>query len=315
MVSLVAFAPEDRWVIVRNNNVCWDRDLVDDAYELLERRYGTGQGSPLVALDFGPDGEYAAFAQSGDWWADHKPLVKHLKKEYDGEEVKLVSLGATRHGEATYILATSDGSLSWSSHAPRRFDQLLKTRCNRDVTWAALGASGSWFLKFDDGSWYWDRLHSDLEEILDDEEARGRGVAKVFLSASTRSTWYVEYSDGTAEWSAPASFSNELNMSRYLAVKNILFSVDSIADHFSCGRSLDEVIQELREGHLDPEDVPAMRVCTYQGQRYSLNNRRNFVFGEARVKKVPIIWVQLPRWLKSKVDRGFDGRSVRIQQS
>jgi hypothetical protein len=63
----------------------------------------------------------------------------------------------------------------------------------------------------------------------------------------------------------------------------IRFSQDSIKNTFRDGRSIQDLVDGLKSGHIKPEDVPAIRVVERNGQLVSIDNRRLAAFREAGV--------------------------------
>lgn len=63
----------------------------------------------------------------------------------------------------------------------------------------------------------------------------------------------------------------------------IRFSQSSIGRTFSSGGMLRETIEGLRSGAISPEAFPPIRVLERNGLTFTLDNRRLFVFQEARV--------------------------------
>jgi RHS repeat-associated protein len=63
----------------------------------------------------------------------------------------------------------------------------------------------------------------------------------------------------------------------------VRFSQNSVANRFSDGRSLRETIDGLKSGAVNPETIPPIRVFSYEGKTFTLDNRRLFVFQEAGI--------------------------------
>lgn len=60
--------------------------------------------------------------------------------------------------------------------------------------------------------------------------------------------------------------------------QNILFSNSRVASHFSCGRSLDETIDGLRDGSVLVGDIPPITVVQRGDNLLTLNHRRLYAF-------------------------------------
>jgi RHS repeat-associated protein len=61
----------------------------------------------------------------------------------------------------------------------------------------------------------------------------------------------------------------------------IRFSQDNIKGSFKRGGSLSETIEGLKSGKIDPNTFPAIRTLEREGQTFTLDNRRLYVFQEA----------------------------------
>jgi len=64
----------------------------------------------------------------------------------------------------------------------------------------------------------------------------------------------------------------------------IRYTQDSIAGTFKNGRTLQQTISDLRAGKLSPDQIPPIRVFQKNGQLFTLDNRRLYVFKAANVK-------------------------------
>ena len=108
-----------------------------------------------------------------------------------------------------------------------------------------------------------------LESILKEKK-----VASISLSSSD-SSWVVDHSDGGREWSGYNQLDNSL-LSNVVDMdsRKIYYSNTSISDTFSCGKPIVETVEELEDGRIIPEDLPAMRVVRVDGSWHSLDNRR-----------------------------------------
>ena len=83
-------------------------------------------------------------------------------------------------------------------------------------------------------------------------------------------------------------------------IRTVRFTLSKINPCFSCGRPIEATMAEIRSGHIAPSALPAVTVMRdKQGNLYSLNNRRLFMFKalveeeamdpklRVRVKRVP----------------------------
>ena len=70
-------------------------------------------------------------------------------------------------------------------------------------------------------------------------------------------------------------------------VSDIHFTQDTGFSTFSDKRWLAQLMYEITRGHLDPQDLPLLRVCRSEdGRLWSLDNRRLYVFGASKVRSI-----------------------------
>ena len=144
----VAFGARGTWVIQwEDGHVSWSGDLPRKLYGLLNGRYeNRGQhNAPLRMLSFNEEEHVACFDDGG--WRSYSWMDDRLD-EVEGE-IDFVTMGE----DGAYIIADQKSYL-WGS-LPARADQLLKTRNQYQLKWAALGYGGSYVLIFSDGAYYW----------------------------------------------------------------------------------------------------------------------------------------------------------------
>ncbi|MCP1307952.1 RHS repeat domain-containing protein [Paenibacillus tyrfis] len=63
----------------------------------------------------------------------------------------------------------------------------------------------------------------------------------------------------------------------------VRFTQDSVKAEFSDGRSVYQLIDDLKSGNVKPKDIPEIRVFEKDGNLYSLDNRRLYAFQQANV--------------------------------
>ena len=79
-----------------------------------------------------------------------------------------------------------------------------------------------------------------------------------------------------------------------LSPHKIRFTQDSIKQEFKNGRgSLEDTIRGLRSGSISPDNFPAIRILEHNGQLWSLDNRRLYVFQQAGIKiKTEVVFMK-----------------------
>jgi hypothetical protein len=97
---------------------------------------------------------------------------------------------------------------------------------------------------------------------------------------------------------------------------NVRFTQDSIKAEFSDGRSVDDLIEDLRAGRVTAGDLPPIRIFERDGKIYSLDNRRLYAFREAGVliRTVEATPQELARELRRKFTTDNDGASIRVRR-
>jgi hypothetical protein len=95
----------------------------------------------------------------------------------------------------------------------------------------------------------------------------------------------------------------------------IRFTQDSIKSAFRNGNSLSDTIAELKAGNLTADDFPAIRVFERDGNTYSLDNRRLYVFQEAgtSINTIPATEEEIASSLGDKFTTKNDGISIRVR--
>lgn len=88
----------------------------------------------------------------------------------------------------------------------------------------------------------------------------------------------------------PAASTNEPNGDTQPKSNDIRFSQNSISSKFKNGSSVDDMIQGLKTGTIDPNDVPAIRIFEKDGVLYTLDNRRLYAFQQAGIENIPYQW-------------------------
>ncbi|XP_078482029.1 uncharacterized protein LOC108950579 [Ciona intestinalis] len=101
-----------------------------------------------------------------------------------------------------------------------------------------------------------------------------------------------------------------------LAPLDIRFSQDSIKSRFQDGRSVMQAIIDIRNGRMDATDFPTISVKVMDGNYYTCDNRRLYVF---RVLQCEGILSTVPVYRTSYIDyRKFttenQGVSIRVRQ-
>ena len=85
-------------------------------------------------------------------------------------------------------------------------------------------------------------------------------------------------------------FTNEPNADTQPKSSDIRFSQNSISSKFKNGSSVDDMIQGLKTGTIDPSDIPAIRIFEKDRVLYTLDNRRLYAFQQAGIENIPYQW-------------------------
>ncbi len=94
----------------------------------------------------------------------------------------------------------------------------------------------------------------------------------------------------------------------------IQFTQESIGQRFRDGRSIWDLIEGLKSGRIQPQDVPPIRIFEWQGQLYTLDNRRLYAFQQAG-KEVPTVWATPEEVQREAVhgNKRYRGSSTRVR--
>ena len=269
-----------RWA---DGDVGWSGGLPNKLYGLLNGRYNnSGQdNSSISSIAFTGNDRYAVCYEGGGWQFVCDSLT--TKDMTDAGTVSCLSLGP----KGSYILIGSQTTM-WCG-IPQRAEQLLKTRSQADISWAAVGIDGSYFLLFEDGAYYWAGLHPTLNTLLDKEQV---DVHRLYLSADDWS-YFLQLKDGRAFWDVSKEFDavmgrepqgapgkkRKASYYSYMRPSQIRFSHHEIGPVFSSGKySIKDTFLSLHSHDLDPEDLPLINVVQHQGIYVSISNRRLAVF-------------------------------------
>ena len=172
---------------------------------------------------------------------------------------------------------------------PDRAAELLQTRSQATIGWAALGHAGSYFLLFDDGAYYWASVHPTLDALL----RKGKvDVHRLYLSADDWS-YFLQLKDGRAFWDVSKEFDTVMGREpqgapgkkrkasyySYLRPSQIRFSHHEIGPVFSSGKySIKDTFLSLHSHDLEPEELPLINIVQHEGLYVSISNRRLAVF-------------------------------------
>ncbi len=72
---------------------------------------------------------------------------------------------------------------------------------------------------------------------------------------------------------------------------DIRFTQDSISNTFQDGSAVDDMVNGLKNGTIDPKNVKPIRVFQQNGKIYSLDNRRLYAFKQAGMDNIRVKWV------------------------
>ena len=96
----------------------------------------------------------------------------------------------------------------------------------------------------------------------------------------------------------------------------IRFTQDSIKAEFKNGKgSLQSTIQGLRNGTISPDVFPPIRIVSHEGQLWTLDNRRLYVFQQAGLKiKTKIVFMKdVKNEFKDKFTTKNGGYTIRVR--
>eukprot|EP00040_Diaphanoeca_grandis_P004797 m.30186 g.30186 ORF g.30186 m.30186 type:complete len:346 (+) comp16229_c0_seq1:420-1457(+) len=284
---LVAFGPDSTWVTSKNGRANWSPNLPAKVYNILHGRYDGGQRkhTALKTIAFTDDEYFIAFE---DGKFKRSSTNKRLSETLDDfAKIDPPSYLSFCGSTGNSYIGGHNGRLLWCN-IPSDMQDLLDThRPALSVLSACVGCDGAWFLKFSDHHMYWGgEINDQLVVAL--ESKPGRAVQHVYLSPFD-DHYFVEFSDGTMQWEATEDFSNAIKADDHIDPHDVFYTEPFIKDCFSCGRAIHDVADDLFDGQVDPEDIPAIRVTEHLGKLYTLDNRRLWAFLNAQLDRIPII--------------------------
>ncbi|BDU51675.1 hypothetical protein HLVA_22440 (plasmid) [Haliovirga abyssi] len=107
------------------------------------------------------------------------------------------------------------------------------------------------------------------------------------------------------------------NIIKKLDPSLIRFSQNSIKNTFKNGGKIEDLIAGLKNGSINPDDIPAIRVFEKDGKIYSLDNRRLKAFKDAgldiNVKRVNTNDLKIEREIKRKFKPINDGLDIKVR--
>ena len=75
--------------------------------------------------------------------------------------------------------------------------------------------------------------------------------------------------------------------------RDIRFTQDTVSPNFSDGGNISDTINQLRTGQISVNDFPTIRTVNYDGNVWTLDNRRLAVFSAAQVDEIPVQMLDL----------------------
>lgn len=102
---------------------------------------------------------------------------------------------------------------------------------------------------------------------------------------------------------------------KYVTSKDIKYTQDSISSKFSDGTTIEETINGLKNGTINPKSIPEIRIFEKNGQIFSLDNRRLYAFKEAGINDIPYRWATTEEIANEawKMTTNNGGTSIRVR--
>jgi len=111
---------------------------------------------------------------------------------------------------------------------------------------------------------------------------------------------------------APINFSSLAKIGK-IDPSEIRYSQNSISSTFKNGQKVSELIDNLKNGYINPSDVEPIRIVEKDGRIYSLDNRRLYAFKEAGVDVPYIKLDEIPKNQTFKFTTENEGTSIFIR--
>eukprot|EP00483_Globobulimina_turgida_P009129 UN09147 len=234
-VSFVSFGCDNSWVVgFHNGFIAWS-GLSQDTLKILnkQRKY-----SDIKVFDMGDDDDYFAYHKD-DFWN------YSMNATFTKSDINKVSCSTI--GPASSCIMIHCNGITWQG-IPDRAEELIRTRNNADLKWAALGHNAAYVLIYSDGVIYWG---GDIDDSLESELKQSENIQKVYLCASSK-RYFVEKQDGSSR-QADVSFDNVIETDTYMSPQNIACLNTSIKDRFSCDTCIYETVNALKSGIIDED--------------------------------------------------------------
>lgn len=298
-VETAALGPNDSYVLIdTEGKAYWSGTVPKELRKLLQRN----KRRDITILSF-TETDFVLGYADGTWYADaDDQIIRGLHKV---GPLNLFAFGP----QGSYIMGGKN-DIKWSQIPKSAAYTIQKEK--GILNHVALGQDQSYYLQFDSVKSYWSPdLNPHLQKIL---KSRKHAEAKVYLSPDNDSYFAIE-EDFSYTWSSTQDLTTMLESNgETMSPEEICYSVDEIPASFDDGRPIIDTVDELQSKAITEFDIPAITVVPYNGQWFTLDNRRLWAFIEAEVAQIPVIIKRtrhLPYELKRQL-RKVDGFEVEV---
>lgn len=247
--------------------------------------------SPPAHVSFIGDDYHVLFEDdSSDYSISNNELWRGLEGYENGRRVRVIF----RDNPHSYFVfgggsATRDNC--WWNGISVNLHNLLNGR-QRSLPWVQdlqLGPNDTYFVKFQNGDWR-SSVQDDLSYDIREADGEGKGIEMVRMSPDDPSFYWLLDSDGASTWRGSDRFGLMVKGAKWLDIGNLRYTHDSISPYFTDGRPVQDLVDGLRSGQVNVEEVePVEAYPDSNGLWWCVSNRRLWAFKEAGVKYVPVI--------------------------
>jgi hypothetical protein len=187
-ITCVALSGDrDVGIVLTETDWYYTADLPDGLYKLLHTRSTSHPKPTYVSL--GSRGRYYICFENGkSQWVGPDPLTNLLQKET--RDVRSVAFGEDYD---TFFVVWNDGGAAWS-HIPSGLQKLIESRKKKaDMVSVSLGPHGEYFLRAENGKYWWQGPSGNDGALLDKElKKSSRDIKRVHFGYS--GSFHIRYS-------------------------------------------------------------------------------------------------------------------------
>ncbi|KAL0490793.1 hypothetical protein AKO1_009605 [Acrasis kona] len=298
------------------------------------KRYGASTAISFVALNPENLTEFYIQFTDGrrDWYFENQGLSELVRDR----NISYIALG----GDASFYLRLEDGSEYYN--LPSRLTSGLCKRPKHlpPIRYLTLDERKGYWVKFEDGNTWCGDINDVAQETIDelDPEYLTLGpIGDFFLVTNGEGKWRAcpcnqfhrryhlfvpsEHCRGEEDGdeinyhcdiNRNDSGEQSYQVDAWIDPNEIRFTQSSISQHFQDGRTIHQMLQDLRQEHVHVGQIPPIQVVKGVDCYWSVDNRRLWVYRKAQLDEVPVNIIHRDPIVRSKLIS--QGRSIKVRQ-